>query len=166
MVCMVEMNPAQFHYPTDMETATSHEQFTFGRVHRAWGTGDTSKLFGVAEDAPTPWPSTPRTKNGLPYDKDVVRKVLSGPPQLHDFDPRNLHATQPTILRSHVDYYMGDEYNNTGRTSAEQDNLGNQYPFVYRTNDGRNLLLAGHHRAASAVLRGEHLRARTNWVPD
>lgn len=166
MRIMVEYNPVQFHYPENMETATSHEQFTFGRVHRAWGKGDSSALFGVADDTPTPWPSVSRTKKGLPYDKDVVRRVLSGPPQLHDFDPRNLHATQPTILRSHVDYYLQPEYGNTGRTSADQENVGNQHPFVYQTPDGRNLLLAGHHRAAAAVLRGEPLRARTNRLPD
>ena len=68
---------------------------------------------------------------------------------------------------------MGDQFREHGQTFADQHNIGNRYPFVYsRTREGGevdHLLLAGHHRAASALLKGEPLMARHvegGWGPD
>lgn len=157
---MDHMGP-QFEYPESMDTATSYQRTQFGRAHRAYGTGRPEFIFGEGQMASTPWPRGGKTKQGSAYDKGVVQRALSQPPQLEDYDPRHLHATQPNLVKSHVDYYMGDEYAKTGRTAADHGNLGNQFPSVYHAADGKRLLLSGHHRAAAALLRGEPLRARS-----
>jgi hypothetical protein len=151
----------QFHYPENMDTATSNERFTFGRAHRAYGTGRPEFLFGEGQTAPAPWPNAGKTKKGPAWDKDTVHRALSKDPVLEDYDPRNLHASQPSIVKTHVDYYMSDSYRRTGATAADAGNVGNQYPTVYHTPDGKRLLLSGHHRAAAALLQGQPLRART-----
>lgn len=70
----------------------------------------------------------------------------------------------PVSPRSGVSYYLGNHLRRTGRTFADQDNAGNQYPFVYSRTcpTGRldEILLAGHHQAAAALLKDEPLRAR------
>jgi hypothetical protein len=107
-----------------------------------------------------PWPRAPRSKTGRLYDPDLVRNELKKPPKLEEVDPRLLYSTQPSILRTHVAYYMGDEYKRTGRTSADQDNAGNAFPTIYVNKKGQHLILSGHHRAAAALAKGEALEAR------
>lgn len=151
----------QFEYPEDMATATSHQQYTFGRVHAAYGSNNLNTVFGeTSQTAPAPWPSAGKTKKGTPWDREAVADALRRPPELSDVDPRNLHATQPSVVRHHAEYYTGGEYERTGATAADQGNVGNQYPVVYRSPDGRNLLLSGHHRATAALVQGRPLRAR------
>jgi hypothetical protein len=77
---------------------------------------------------------------------------------MRELDPRDLHATQGTVTRPGVNYYMGNEYQETGRTYADMHQAGNRYPVVY-TRGGQNKLLSGHHRATAALLRGEQFRA-------
>lgn len=153
-------------YPQDMGAATSFQQTEFGRAHAAYGSNDPSKLFGASPSAPVPWPNGGKTKRGLPYDPERVNSVLRQPPNLVDVDPRHLHATQSSIVREHTNFYMGDEYERTGNTSADRANVGNRFPVVYRHEDGRNLLLSGHHRASAALLKGQPLRAREVWFAD
>lgn len=140
------------------------------RAQRAWGSHDLDALFGDAPTTATPFRQAGRSKDRKDYDPELIRQALTDPQehhlQLHD--PRELRATQPSITRSGVQYYLTDEYRRTGRTFADQHNLGNRHPVVYRREDGQSLLLSGHHRAAVALLRGEPLQAVTidgPWGP-
>jgi hypothetical protein len=134
----------------------------FKRVNRVFGSGDIDALTpGVT--GVTPWPSAAKSKKGFPFDKGAVRDALTSPVSekaIGPQDPRQLHSTQPGLSRQGVEYYMGDEYNQTGRTFADQNNVGNTRPVVYHKGDGRNLLLSGHHRAGAALLRGEQFNAQ------
>lgn len=141
----------------------SHVSAQFERVNRMYGSGDldsvsrTAAVAGVA-----PWPRAARKRNAPLYDRDLVREALSQPrteESVYPADPRNLHSTQPGITRDGVEYYMSDEYSNTGRTYADQGNAGNRQPVVYRKASGENLLLSGHHRAGAALLKGEPFNA-------
>lgn len=163
MAASDHVSSAQFHYPESMADASSNEQHQFGTAHRAYGSKDTALLFGEGQTTTTPWPRGGKSKSGPTYDRGAVDKAMQSPPQLDDYDPRKLHATQPSLSRQHVEYYMGDEYKNTGRTSADQGNVGNQFPTVYHSPNGQRLLLSGHHRAAAALLQGQPLRARGVW---
>ena len=154
------LNRDQFHYPDSPDDFREDEKFAFGKVHEVYGTQRLTNLFGPSATTPAPWPRVAKTKQGLPIDRERVRQVLSQPPELHDFDPRNLHSTQPSVLRAHAAFYMDSSYEDTGQTSADQDNVGNRFPVVYRDRRGRNIILSGHHRATAALLRGEPLRAR------
>jgi hypothetical protein len=162
---MVEFNPHQFQYPTSMddESVPSGIREDFRTAHEVYGTRDMGRMFPTEVGfTGAPWPKAGRQKHTPAFDQELVTRELSGPPNLQEFDPRNLHATQPRVLSEHVGYYMDQPtYSQTGRTARDQDNVGNQYPFVYQDRRGRNLLLAGHHRATAALLRGEPLRART-----
>ena len=97
----------------------------------------------------TPWPSAGRQKKGPTWRNTLIQEVLSKPPELHNVDPRALHATQPNIVGEHVTHYLGDAYEKTGRTAADQHEVGNQYPVVYAHPSGRWDILSGHHRATA-----------------
>jgi hypothetical protein len=135
---------------------------TFANAHKLYGSHDLSKVFpGGSSDNLAPWPTAGRQKGQPSFDREKVNAVLRQPPELHEFDPRNLHATQPRVVRQHAEYYAKqNEYGTTGRTSADQDNVGNQYPVVYSDQRGRNIILTGHHRALAALVNGQPLRAR------
>lgn len=148
----------QFQYPSPDDD--TYEAKEFGRVFSSWGAGDASQLFGESPQTTTPWPNAPRRKDRKPYDQARVKEFLQQPPELEDVDPRYLHSTQPNLTRPGVDYYMGDDYQQTGQTFADQGNEGNRYPVVYSRDDGVNLLLSGHHRGAASLLRGEQMKAR------
>lgn len=115
---------------------------------------------GSAPIRTAPWPSAGRRKDRRDYDPDIVREAITSPPVLSEVDPRNLRATQPMITHQGVDYYYNDPtYEATGRTFADPDNPGNKYPVVYKREDGQNLLLSGHHRAAADLAKGRNTRA-------
>ena len=115
----------------------------------------------------TPWESASRLKHYEDYDKNLVSETLRRPPKLQDIDPVDLRSTQPRILKQHVDYYLSDEYRKTGKTSQQESNVGNRYPFIYRREPNpinpeagsENVILSGHHRAAAALVSGQPLRA-------
>jgi hypothetical protein len=139
---------------------------------RLYGAKDIEALFpGGREIASTPWGMAGRRKDRRDYDEDLVHDALARPADdLADIDPRHLRATQPMVTRGGVEYYMGDEYNRTGRTFADQGDVGNVFPVVYsRRNEYRvadwqpeeeHLLLSGHHRATAALLQGRQFQAR------
>jgi hypothetical protein len=116
-------------------------------------------VFGTAPGAPTPWPRAPRRKGEQLYDKSLVEAALRKPPVLEAVDARTLYATQPGLVKSHAEYYMGDAYKRTGKPSADQDNAGNQFPVVYVNKRGQEIILAGHHRALRALIMNEDLQA-------
>lgn len=164
---MAELNGQQFNYP---KTPADPGYDQFHRVHELHGSNDVGAIFGEHHDkALVPWPRAGRRKDRADYDKDVVTRGLSQPAQVEDVDPRFLHVTQPHIVRAGVVHYMGDEYDRTGRTFADQGNVGNAFPVVYDRDDGYRLLLSGHHRATAALLKGRGLAARRfsgPWGPE
>lgn len=94
------------------------------------------------------------------FDKELVERTIAKPrnEDIEEFDPRLLSANQPHILSAGVRHYMTNEPG----LFADKENAGNQLPFVYVKKDtGQGIILAGHHRAAAALLRGGTLRART-----
>lgn len=136
----------------------------FSRVNQLHGSGNLDKISAnAAAPGVVPWPTATASKKKPLYDKNVVTGALSQPKSEKDVrpqDPRQLHATQTGLTRGGVEYYMGDEYSKTGRTYADQDNLGNTRPVVYHKSDGRSLLLSGHHRAGAALLQGGQFNAQ------
>lgn len=151
------LNPDLFgsSYPKDPGPTSRHRL-----AHDIYGSGDPAKLFNGAPATGAPWPKASRLKHEPAFDKSRVNEVLQAPPVLTDLDPRNLHSTQPKVLAEHVRHYMGDEYEQTGKTAADQGDVGNQYPVVYAKGNGQNAILSGHHRATAALLKGEPLKAR------
>ena len=148
------------------------------RVADLHGSRDLSKIFGEGPKAPVPWKQVVMNKFRATYDPTLVKNELMRPITdehgLTPVDPRHLQATQPHLVRAAVEHYMGDQFRTTGQTFADQHNVGNAYPFVYsRHREGQEhpdeVLLAGHHRAAAALLKGEPLMARRvqgGWGPD
>lgn len=115
----------------------------------------------------TPFPAAgylkrEKTGPGLQAYREAVRKTLQAPPELHDVDPMTLRSTQPAVTRGGVQHYLSNrQWEATGETYADQDNVGNKYPTVYRrSRDGAHLLISGHHRATVALMRAEPVRAR------
>lgn len=154
-----------FPYPQTLEEAS--RGFDFARVHRAYGSNDPDTLFGPAPTAVAPWPKAGRLKKGTQFDHDAIARVLQAPPSLTEFDPRHLHATQGSITRPGVDYYMNQpDYEQMGRTYADQGNVGNRFPVVYEDVQGRYNILSGHHRATAALLRGTPFMARHVLGPE
>lgn len=147
----------QFQYP-EIGAIT----FRSPIAHRIYGAGTSSALFrGGSPIVPAPWQDRPRWKKYPTYDQEAVTEVLQRPPVLEEMDPRNLHASQPSVTLPGVNYYMDDPtYWKTGETYADRGNVGNRFPVVYSDVRGRNILLSGHHRATAALLRGEPLVAR------
>lgn len=144
--------------PPDREALLNDRKYE--RVAALFGSNDKAALFKGAPKTLTPWPSAGRQKKGPTWKPDLIRDELSKPPELHNVDPRALHATQPSVLSEHVGHYMGDDYEKTGRTAADQHDVGNKYPVVYAHPSGRWDIISGHHRATVALLKGEALRAR------
>lgn len=144
----------------------THVSDQFSRVQEMYGSGDASKVSSTAAvPGQAPWPKVAKTKQGLPYDRNVVAQALSSPVELTMTDPRQLHSTQSGLTRSGVEYYMGDDYEQTGETFADQGNVGNRHPVIYNKDDGRKLILSGHHRGGAALLQGQEFPARHVFGP-
>jgi len=79
---------------------------------------------------------------------------------LTDVDPRGVRATQPSVTRPGVSYYLTTRYQRTGHTFADYHRVANRFPVVYQREDGEQLIISGHHRAAVALLNGKQLAAR------
>jgi hypothetical protein len=151
--------PQRFQYPKSLDEGGRGSQWE--QALRLHGAGSSDALFKGATKVIAPWPTAGRTKlNPKGYDQSRVDAALRNPSlQPKEMDPTALHATQPWVTASGVSYYMGDEYRKTGRTFADQHQIGNRFPVVYTDTQGRNKLLSGHHRATAALLRGEQFRA-------
>lgn len=111
--------------------------------------------------ASIPWGQGTRNTAGQQYDHSLVGRTveIASPEDIAEFDPRYLHGTQPSITAPGVLHYLEGGQNSP--LYADQHNIGNQYPFVYiHRPTGEMRLLGGHHRATSALLKGEPLVAR------
>jgi GNAT superfamily N-acetyltransferase len=116
-------------------------------------------IFGVGDLGTVPWPTAPRSKGERAYDPELVQEALRKPPRLEPVDPRILYATQPRLVRQHLNYYLTDEYARTGRPSADQTKPANAFPIIYVNAKGQHIILTGHHRAAAALVKNEDLDA-------
>jgi hypothetical protein len=117
------------------------------------GKNDVDVIFKGHPLAPTPFPHAGGRKDKQSYDPDRVREAITHP-SLSDVDPRTVHSTQPSVTRAGVSHYL----ENT-EVYKDPHNAGNRHPVVYDRDDGRRLLLSGHHRATAALLRGEQFKA-------
>lgn len=149
-----------FQYPksADDPDVPSHISHQFAGVHRLYGAGNVDAL-SKGPTTPAPWPRIGRTKGVPVYDEARVTAALSGPRHLTETDPRNLHSNQSSVTRPGVQYYMGSDYQKSGRTYADRGVAGNRNPVIWRRSTGENVILSGHHRAAAALLRGEQFHA-------
>ena len=133
------------------------------RAGRVSGAGELDALFpDEALLTPVPWAQAGKRRTHATYDQEVVGALLAIPPLaavFADLDPTDLHATQPSLTRAGVAYYLHDDYRRHGRTYADQFKAGNKFPIVYRRG-AQNLILSGHHRAAAALLLDKPYRAR------
>lgn len=111
---------------------------------------------------PVPWKQAPVKKTQHLYDKDAVSKALRDPDHhLEEVDPRDLQASQPSVVRAAAQHYMEGEHHKTGKTYEDSSNLGNKHPVVFHDNDtGTRTILSGHHRAFAALAKGEPLLAK------
>ena len=99
--------------------------------------------------------------DGLRQRQGLIDAVLHAPPVRVEVDPRGLCATQGGLDRDGVVHYLGTVFREQGTTYADHNDPGNADPVVLvRERDGAHLLLAGHHRATAALLRGVPLLAR------
>ena len=138
------------------------------KAHRFYGRGDLEAMFpDEAPTRPVPWEQASKRKDREDYDKVRVAGLIKGPVELHDLDPRDLHAYQPAVVRAGVRHYLhSDAYMHGGETYADAGKAYNQYPVVYRRDplnpggEHQNIILSGHHRAAAALLQGRQFRAR------
>ena len=121
--------------------------------------GHPDEYFQGASTRPVPWPQQDRRKDLKDYDHEAVKKVLQAPPVLEDVDPRNLKASQGSIVRSALTHYT-DQQPGDDETFADKGNAGNRHPVVYEHDNGDQVILSGHHRAAKALFAGHPLRAR------
>lgn len=159
----MEIVRPQIEYPADLEQIKGTPDSRITRFRNAYalhGSGDIDALFRGHVSTGVPFPTVGRMKGRPFYDQSAVRQTLQSPPQLEEIDSRHLFATQPSVTRPGVSYYMGDDYQKTGRTYADQGNVGNQYPVVYTDRQGQNIILSGHHRASAALISGQFLQAR------
>lgn len=131
------------------------------RYSRLYGSNDVNSLFGDSPKTPVPWDRAGRRRDRADFDQDRIKGVLMHPDrhEIVEMDPRELHATQPEVTRGGTSYYMGDEYQKTGRTFADHADAANRVPLVY-SREGQNVLLTGHHRATAALLQGKQFNAR------
>jgi ribosomal protein S18 acetylase RimI-like enzyme len=133
-----------------------------------YGSNDLDKLFGDRLTTPTPFKPAGRVKSHKDYDEALVARSITHPHEfpVEDVDPRELRSRQPSVTRDGVSHYFhgGLDY---GRQNGDQ-RLGNDIPRIYHREDGQKIILSGHHRATSALLKGEPLKAmiiKGPWGP-
>lgn len=146
---------------------TSYETDQRARARSMFGSKDIERVFpGQTPKAIVPWPAGGRSKTEPKYDKAAVTAELIRQPRTVDIDPRVLSAGQPHVVRAGVEHYLGDTFERTGQTFADQGNVGNQFPFVVTkhgdTDNPEHLIISGHHRATAALLQGKKLTTR--WI--
>lgn len=116
------------------------------------------------DDALTPWPTAvgSKTTGKLGYSAAAVNMdtVRDAPLEDVDVSGGNVRATQSRILRQHVAYYGGPQYQETGETSADQGKEGNRFPVIYRKKSGEDIIVSGHHRSAAALLAKKPVKAK------
>ncbi len=123
------------------------------------GTGPDTLLH---DDCPpllaAPFPRAKRLKKHHCYAKDLKDQAITGGVTTL-IDPRKLSATQPSVTNPGIRFYLDDPYPTKGDTYQGDCDPGNRLPLIYVREGQEALILAGHHRATVALLRGEMLEA-------
>lgn len=133
------------------------------KPHELYGNiGHVDEFFQGNSTRPVPWPQAQYKKTQHLYDKDAVSKALRDPDhELEDVDPRDLQASQSSVVRSAAQHYLDGDHHKTGQTYEGGANLGNKHPVIFHDNDtGKRTILSGHHRAFAALAEGRPLRAK------
>ncbi|MEZ5281766.1 MAG: hypothetical protein R2770_14995 [Acidimicrobiales bacterium] len=107
---------------------------------------------------PVPFPRAQRSKRLRSYAPEVVASAIRSA-RTTTIDPRKLSATQPWVTTPGVHFYLGEHYPTKGDTYQADLDPGNRLPLVYVRDGEEALILAGHHRATVALVRGEPLEA-------
>jgi hypothetical protein len=141
-----------------MVRSTSMTTTDFGGTDTLWACGELDACFKGAPRIIVPWPSAGRRKSE-PRVPVAIENILTGPPRLHEVDPRTLFASQPWVLRSHAAYYLTGEWELTGRTSADMHSSANRYP-TFAERRGQLVIVTGHHRSLAALIEGRPVLAR------
>ena len=151
--------PSSHSLVPDHQSFATASQFASEAALALWGCGDLASVF-TGDRRVVPWPSAARLKHQPLVPLEDVARLLAGPPALADLDPRVMFATQTFCVASHVAYYLSPVWARTGRTSADAGKASNRYPLVWVDDDGRQVLLGGHHRSLAALIEGRPVRCR------
>ena len=154
-----------------MTTPQPTAHFSLAVAHRLWatvpdGADDLAGLLGAGPSPRVPFDQAGHLKAeitgaGRVRRSEAVARVLNARPRLEQVDPRGLLATQGGLDREGIRYYLGTGFTRWGLTYADRHSVGNADPVILlRSRDGARLILAGHHRATVALLRGQPLLAR------
>lgn len=107
---------------------------------------------------PVPFPRARRSKRRRSYAPELVASAIRSA-STTTVDPRKLSATQPWVTTPGVRFYLEEHYPTKGDTYQADLDPGNRLPLVYVRDGEEALILAGHHRATVALVRGEPLEA-------
>lgn len=137
----------------------SHVADEIARLH---GTENLRRLFANDKAlAAVPWPRSPRLRGGHLFDRGAVAEEFGQPlPAIAVLDSETLWASQPSITRAGVEYYLSDTWFRTGVTYADKTSEFNRLPVVEARPGGVNVILNGHHRSCAALLSGRRVLAR------
>ena len=160
-----------------MTTPQPTAHFSLAVAHRLWatvpdGADDLAGLLGAGPSPRVPFDQAGHLKAeitgaGRVRRSEAVARVLNARPRLEQVDPRGLLATQGGLDREGIRHYLGTGYTRCGLTYADRDSVGNADPVILvRARDSARLILAGHHRATVALLRGQPLLARIGREDD
>lgn len=142
------------HEPRDLKGRWTHlsseaPEGSSPRAVAAFGKGF-SALF-PADSGPTaisPWQHAGRRIDEPLYDKALVAKALVNP-HYQPVDPRNLHSIQDGITKAGLRHYLSDP-------NKPFDPNNSDPAIVYvRARNRQKVILAGHHRAAAALVKGQ-----------
>lgn len=118
---------------------------------------------GYAPTASAPFPGQARGSHIRAYfNKQAIEDAVRAR-QYEEIDPRGLMKIQHGITDAGMRYYMGDEYDLTGKTWKDHG-AGNAVPVIYEADHPHfgwteRSILSGHHRATADLLKGRPLRA-------
>ena len=146
-------------------SANAHPADTARRLEVLFGCGDLDAVFGPTGMALCPWTEAGRLRRGDDVLNSNTAAALEAPVWLSEVDPRLLWASQPKVLRHHVEYYRTGAWERTGVTSADRHVPANRFPVVAPDRLGRLVIRTGHHRSMAALIDGRSLLCRLATAP-
>ena len=134
----------------------------FGKLFRVWGQEEPKNVAGIP--LRRAHGGTSLEFNQDPSMPQRLARNLSGPQRFRrQIDPRTLAATQHGVTWSGVNYYLTQpQYAWSGRTWADHNDPANREPVIWSSPDQGPVILTGHHRTITALLRGVPVEAV--WV--
>lgn len=141
----------------------------WARTNSLFGTGEEGmdRLFrtdgGYRPTTVVPFPRQARGSHIRAYfNKDAIEDAVRSR-SYEEVDPRSLMNTQSSVTDAGMRYYMGNDYDLTGKTWKDHG-AGNAVPIIYEAEHphfgwSERSILTGHHRATADLLKGRPLRA-------